>query len=276
MAERYLMMGNVFRRKGRGCKGLKINGRKSVKTQEVKMSSGKWIIESKAGRAFEKSCLCFQYQFYLRCSGMAFVNMLLKTSRCGCSTTSLGRTRSGWINVLKGFFQSLFWMPNSLEHLHVWTVLPLLGSVLIKRDWGKNKIKPSFSVPLLAIGISSVCCSQRKSCMRQYFVSPAKKRALPSLGLSTCAEKEGSPGPWINEKASFLAGFISHLRGVGETNCHVEKGRGIGAPIFTYRRRAPVFACARCVTGISWHLGPAATSLQPPAPWDPAFKTHLQ
>lgn len=111
-------------------------------------------------------------------------------------------------------------------------------------------------MPVLAIGIFSVCCSQRKSCMRQSFISPAKKRALPSPGLSTCVMKEGSLGPQIKEgeKASFLAGFILPLCGLGETNCHVEKGWGVGAPIFTYCRRALVFACAGCVTGLSWGL----------------------
>lgn len=106
------------------------------------------------------------------------------------------------------------------------------------------------------MGIFSVCCSQRESCMRQSFISPAKKRVFPSSGLSTCVMKEGSLGPWMKEgeKASFLAGFISRQRGLGETNCHVEKGWGVGAPILTYHTRAPVFACAGCVTGLSWSL----------------------
>jgi len=117
------------------------------------------------------------------------------------------------------------------------------------------------------VGIFSVCCSQRKSCMRQSFSSPAKKRVLPSPGLSTCVMKEGSLGPWIKEgeKASFLAAFISHLCGLGETNCHVEKGWGVGAPIFTYYRRALVFACAGCVTGLSGSLLTLCQQ-QPPCP----------
>lgn len=120
---------------------------------------------------------------------------------------------------------------------------------------GKHAYKVRFGGEIKPIGIFSVCCSQRKSCMRQSFILPAKKRALPSRGLSTCEMKEGSLGPIKEgEKASFLAGFISHLCGLGETNCCVEKGWGVGTPIFTYRRRALVFACAGCVTGLSWSL----------------------
>lgn len=83
------------------------------------------------------------------------------------------------------------------------------GKHVYKVRLGKSKIKPSFLVPVLAVGIFSVCCSQRKSCMRQSFRSPAKKRALPSPSLSTCVMKEGSLGPRMKEgeKASFLAGF---------------------------------------------------------------------
>lgn len=68
-----------------------------MNTQEAKTRTGRLVIESRAGRPFEKSCLYFvkQYHFYLHCSGMASVNMFLKTSSCGCSTTSLGKKRNG-------------------------------------------------------------------------------------------------------------------------------------------------------------------------------------
>lgn len=75
-----------------------------------------------------------------------------------------------------------------------------------------------------------------------WFIDPCKGRMF--TGAQN--KKEGA-------KASFLAGFIPRVCGLGETD-YLWKGWGVGAPIFTFCRRAPVFACAERVTGPSWSL----------------------
>lgn len=101
-----------------------------------------------------------------------------------------------------------------------------------------------------------VCCSQRKSCMRHSLGSTAQASLFPSPGLSTCVTEEGSLGPGIKRKEqklhSWLDSFHVSVVWVRLTTCG--KGWGVGAPIFTFCRRAPVFACAERVTGLSWSL----------------------
>jgi len=74
---------------------------------------------------------------------------------------------------------------------------------------------------------------------------PAKRRA-PLPHSIDVGMKKGSLGPWVKEgeKVSFWSGFLSRLCGLGEPECHVEKGWGWHSHVYILRRAAFVVSVA--------------------------------